>query len=338
MQKELLQLLKDLERGPLAHAPGQLAGRIGDICLGRNAKLDKQELGHVFYIVETLIARADLPVRCKLAEHLAIRSDVPKNLLLSLANDNINVAHAPLVHSKQLADDDLIGFIDSHGREHALSIALRAKLNPVVSDSLVETNDGDVVMALLHNGGAEIGKETYRQLADKAIWEPRFRVPIVSRADLSPEIGGHMYAWVGDPQRQVIEQRFEFSVNELHSHIARSLSDLEASANAKYSGGELKRISSARIARTTDLLLQHLRKGRVTQFEQDLCEITGLPHDIVSRTLHKQGVSGVAICVGRMASQVRSSVKCMFTFTVVPQMRWFEQASSTRRRLPISAT
>ena len=33
----------------------------------------------------------------------------------------------------------------------------------------------------------------------------------------------------------------------------------------------------------------------MTQFEQDLCEITGLSRDVVYRALHKLGVSGVAI-------------------------------------------
>ena len=107
-------------------------------------------------------------------------------------------------------------------------------------------------------------------LADKAIWEPQYRAPIVSRSDLSPQLAGHLYAWVGDTQRQLIEQRFKFGVEELDGLMARALGDLEESTNAKFSSDELKRISSARIARTSDMLLQHLRKGRLTQFEQDL--------------------------------------------------------------------
>ena len=295
MQSELLELLRDLQRGPLAQNHGQLAQRIGDICLGWDAKLDEQELEHVFNIVEMLVARADRPVRCKLAEHLSIRNDVPHDLLLSLANDDINVAYSLLVHSKLLGDDELAGIIDSHGREHALSIAQRGLISPIVSENLVETNDSAVVIALLHNDGAEFSEETYRRLADKAIWEPQYRAPIVSRSDLSPQLAGHLYAWVGDTQRQLIEQRFKFGVEELDGLMARALGDLEESTNAKFSSDELKRISSARIARTSDMLLQHLRKGRLTQFEQDLCEIMGLSRDVVYRALHKQGVSGVAI-------------------------------------------
>ena len=111
MEEELRELLANLERRPGAHDRSLLVEQIGDLCFSWNAKLDARELEHVFAIVESLVEQAETHVRCKLSEHLSARNDVPHDLLLFLAGDEIDVAYPVLVWSKLLTDDDLIGLV-----------------------------------------------------------------------------------------------------------------------------------------------------------------------------------------------------------------------------------
>ena len=262
-------------------------------------ELDARELEHVFAIIETLVEQADARVRSKLSEHLSARNDVPHDLLLYLAGDEIDVAYPVLVWSKLLTDDDLIGLVIKHAHDHHLAIAQRANIAPSVSEALVQTDDKEVVITLLCNDEARFSDDTYEYLAKASLWEPEYRAPIIDRRDVSPEIAGRVYAWVGDALRSAIMERFKFDEAELESLIARALADAVSESTGDAEGASadrpLKTLGKARLLRASDLLLELLRTGRMMRFEQDFCELTGLPRHVAYRALHKAGATGVGI-------------------------------------------
>ncbi len=295
MEDELRELLANLERRSGAPDRSLLVEQIGDLCFSLDAKLDARELEHVFAIIETLVEQADARVRCKLSEHMSVRNDVPHDLLLFLASDEIDVAYPVLVWSKLLTDDDLIGLVIKHARDHHLAIAQRANITPSVSEALVQTDDKEVVVTLLRNDEARFSDDTYQHLAKASLQVPEYRAPIVDRNDVSPEIAGRIYAWVGEALQSAILERFKFNEAELEGLIARVLADAVSEATGGSAGRPLKALGKARLLRASDLLLELLRTGRMRRFEQDFCELTGLPRHVAYRALHKAGATGVGI-------------------------------------------
>ena len=265
------------------------------MCFAWDAKLETRELEHVFAIIETLVDQADARVRCKLAEHLSTREDVPHDLLMYLADDEIDVAYSVLAWSKLLSDDDLIGLVVKHARDHHMVIAQRANVAPAVSEALVQTDDKEAVVELLRNDGAQFSDDTYGRLAKDAIWIPEYRAPIVEREDVSPEIAGRIYAWVGDALQSAIAERFEFDDAKLNNLMAAAIAEAVRDARRDSTTPRLKSLGKARLLRASDLLLDLLRTGRMTRFEQDFCALTDLPHHVAYSAMRKSGAKGVAI-------------------------------------------
>ena len=295
MEHELRELLATLEQRLSEHDRGLLVEQVSDLCFARDAKLETRELEHVFAIIETLVDQADVRVRCKLAEHLSAREDVPHDLLLYLASDEIDVAFPVLAWSNLLSDDDLIGLIIKHARDHQMAIAQRANIAPTVSEALVQTDDKDVVVTLLRNDGAQISDDTYGRLATDSIWIPEYRAPIVEREDVSPEIAGRIYAWVGDALQSAIAERFEFDDVTLNDLMAAAIAEAVRDTRRDSTTPRLKSLGKARLLRASDLLLDLLRTGRMARFEQDFCTLTDLPHHVAYSAMRKSGANGVAI-------------------------------------------
>lgn len=295
MEHELRDLLATLEQRLSGHDRGLLVEQIGDLCFAWDAKLETRELEHVYAIVETLVGQADTRVRCKLAEHLSTREDVPHDLLMYLADDEIDVAYPMLAWSKLFSDDDLIGLVIKHARDHQMAIAQRANVASAVSEALVQTDDREVVVELLRNDGAQFSDDTYGRLAKDAIWIPEYRTPIVEREDVSAEIAGRIYAWVGDALQAAIAERFEFDDETLSILMADALAEVVHDARRDSTTPRLKSLGKARLLRASDLLLDLLRTGRMARFEQDFCALTDLPHHVAFSAMRKSGAKGVAI-------------------------------------------
>ena len=93
-------------------------------------------------------------------EKLAGRPDTPEDLVLTLANDEIEVAHPILLNSEVLKDPDLIEIVQHRTMEHQVAIAMRPKVSEQVSDALVETKNETIITTLLSNRNALISNST----------------------------------------------------------------------------------------------------------------------------------------------------------------------------------
>jgi uncharacterized protein (DUF2336 family) len=220
IQQQLSDLLSGLSNRQSGDDLDSLAERLGDLCFSYDAGLSERELQHVFVIVRALLRDTEMHVRRKLAEHLSVRDDVPHDLITTLADDQIEVAYPIIVWSKLLGDKDLLEIIAKHERQHQVAITERSSISPVVSDALVATEDKEVVAALLHNAGAAFTPDTFKKLISDCMWVDEYRAPIVRREDLTPELAGQVYVWVGDALRDFLNERYTFDPDELENLIA----------------------------------------------------------------------------------------------------------------------
>src|SRR5215472_3657677 len=90
-------------------------------------------------------------VRRVLAESVKLASDLPRDILLSLARDTAAVAIPVLEHSPMLSDTDLLPLVKHGAPAHRFAIAGRRHISARLAGALSATNERPVLLRLLSN-------------------------------------------------------------------------------------------------------------------------------------------------------------------------------------------
>ncbi len=183
-----LQELVKLARDKSQESRSILVTAINDLYSDEEVLLTEQDRAIMVDIIRRLIHQVEISVRRVLAEKLAGWPDVPEDLVLTLANDEIEVAHPILVNSEVLKDPELIEIVQHRTMEHQVAIAMRPRVSEQVSDALVETKNERVVTTLLSNRNAMISNSTMGHLVEQSAQVPGYQVPLIDRHDLSTEL------------------------------------------------------------------------------------------------------------------------------------------------------
>jgi len=139
-------------------------------------------------IMEMVLAEVEPLARRELAERLAGRDVVPRQTLLRLADDEIEVAEPILVRSPALGDDDLVGLARRQTQRHLFAIARRSNLSERLTDVLVRRGDDRVAGAVAANEGARLSDDGFSVLAGRAAASDDVLDPLIMRHDLPEQI------------------------------------------------------------------------------------------------------------------------------------------------------
>ncbi len=279
-----------------------LTASLGDLFNQRGTVLSERERALMSDILHKLIRDCEMAVRRDLAERLATAKDPPHDLILALANDEIEVAQPILMNSGVLRDMELIQIVRRRTHEHQLAIAMRRALSEPVSDALVETGDVNVIKTLLENQDARISEATMTYLAEESQRVDTYQEPLIRRRDLKPELARRMYLWVSAALRSHILENFDVDPTTLDDKLEGVADAIAGDAQQHGAARETAR-PAAVLARhlgatneiTWDLLIQVLRQGEIALFEALFGEMSGLRPERVSRVLYESGGEGLAI-------------------------------------------
>lgn len=264
-------------------------------------------------IMLNLIRQAEVDLREALSERLSLQPNVPPELIVYLANDQISVARNVLLHSPVLNDVDLVCIISSQGREHWQAIAQRDRLSPIVADRLIDTNDTGTMLNLIDNQRANLQKGSMKRLAKAALRSESLQAPLLRRPEVDSDLAVDLYMIVSNALRQeiaekfpipatVVEQALENLVQEF-SNEAKGLRDTTPDMQALAKRFEERKEINA------DLMIRTLRRGQVGFFMALLAEKSGLPAQTVVKLIQKDGGKHfVVVCraVGMMKSEFAS--------------------------------
>ncbi|MGO7362347.1 DUF2336 domain-containing protein [Rhizobium leguminosarum] len=106
-------------------------------------------------------------VRLALAEAIAWSPDAPRNLILSLAEDQPEVACYAVTCSPILSDADLVDLAARGNGATRMLIAARAHVTRPVSAALAEVGDEEELLCLLENDGAVISSLSLKRIAER---------------------------------------------------------------------------------------------------------------------------------------------------------------------------
>ena len=240
-------------------------------------------------------------VRLELAKSVAKNKSPLRRTAKRLATDTIKVAAPILMHSRALTNEDLVDIVDnSNCQDKMMAVSRRRNLAAVVSKALVDKGEDKVVASLLENETAEIDRQTYEDIADRAATSPVLHAPFVKRQSMPLDLLDEMYAIVEDQLRAQIMERFDsVSEKDLEAALANSRSHLTKAysplpddlkdAQEWYKG------ASERNEITPGLLIQLLRSGDRTRFLVAFSEMSSVPFEAVARRVDSKDIDGIAI-------------------------------------------
>lgn len=287
-----------LARDKSAAGRRRLFENMRDMFLAGGRTLSERECSLMGEILRNLVHDVEMSLRKMLAEQLAARSDTPRELVIQLANDQIEVAHAILLKSDVLQDADLVEVIKHRTMEHQLAISMRKSVSEEVSKALVETGQEDVIASVLNNHGAKISREVMDYLVSESKRVDAYQNPLVRRPDLSPDLAQRMYWWVSAALRKHIADNFPVD--------QAALDDAIESVTAEYVGSPPDDASDSKpqelVDRLADLgelrpdfLVKSLRQGEISLFEAAFCKLSGIKPKLLRRIIFEPGGEALAL-------------------------------------------
>lgn len=292
-----LNKLVDAARDSSAKGRAQLLESLNAICLKSGQELSPSEKEIVFDIFRQLVEVVEMRVRKTLARILADRDDVPKDLVMTLANDEIDVADPVLRLSHVLEDDDLVRIIASQAEAHQLAISKRESLSIAVSDALVETQNRNVICSLLRNDGAKIREGTMEVLVEHSADDREYQELIARRHELTNDMARRMYSWVGEALRDHLTQHFPDIDWELDETVSEAVN--RALEETEFAGpdGDISSLlgDSSGYKPHPRALVSALRNGDIRLFEELFRDITDLSVNSATRVLYDAGPEALAI-------------------------------------------
>ena len=123
-------------------------------------------------------------VRLALAEAIAWSPDAPRSLILSLDEDQPEVACHAVTCSPLLSDADLVDLAARGNGATRMLIAARAEVTRPVSAALAEVGDEEELLCLLENDGAVISGQSLKRIAERLGDGCDIRNLLLDRSDL----------------------------------------------------------------------------------------------------------------------------------------------------------
>lgn len=212
----------DIEQ--LIHEPSarMRAALCEKLCKGYNEQAyNAREQELTLEILRLLLRDTSIRVRQTLSESIRHNPHMPRDIVLSLAEDHELVAEAVLGDSPVLDEDDLIAIAEStYSLRKLLAIAGRESLSAPLSHALVQSGEHKVTMRVIENPGAAIDEDTFAWLLDEYYQDDSILEALVYRGGLPYSVAEKLFHLVSKHFRKQLTQRYR-----LRKQVADDLSE-----------------------------------------------------------------------------------------------------------------
>lgn len=321
IRAENLGELVDLARYRTRHKRRDLLRNLTDIFMSSDGDLGDRELALMSDVMMTLLREVEMAVRRELAERLSRTETAPHEVIIALANDEIDVAESVLLNSPVLQDPDLLEIVRLRAREHRLAIAGRETLSEEVGDALVEHGEEDVIERLLENPDAELSRRAVEYIVEESRRVGCFQRPLLRRSELPPELAHRMFWWVADAVRDVIVQKYMIDSDIIDDAYADISQAPEGEAGARPDSAAERLVD--RLAETGKLdakfLITAVRQGKTAAFIAGIARLAGLDQHTARRVVFDPSGQALAIAWRAMGLK-RADFASAFMLTRQPNI------------------
>ncbi|MBT3533022.1 MAG: DUF2336 domain-containing protein [Rhodospirillaceae bacterium] len=276
-----------------------LYNAIGDLFERRAGELQAGERETMLEILERLSHDVEMSVRANLATRLSESGDAPHDLILMLANDEVQVAYKILASSPILRDGDLVEVVRHRTMQHQLAIAIRKDISEEVSAALVEAGTEDVIVTLLNNQDARISANVLDYLAEESKRIDSYQKPLVRRPDLPTELAERMHYWVSAAVRNYIVDNFDVDIDDLDDQMSATVTEvLEEKKDEEATGDAAERLVDRLFdggGLSAEFALKSLHQGQVSIFEMAFAKMVGIRPVLARRIIYEPGGEALGI-------------------------------------------
>ena len=318
-----------------------LAGAVSDFF--ENDALNQMEHRLVVEIMMQLIRQAEIDLREALAERLAVFPNVPPEVVIFLANDEISVARPILRHSTVLNDVDLVYIISSKGADYWRSIAQRAHISPAVAGRLIDTGDAGTAINMLENPQVNLPKSGMKRLVKTALKHEKLQEALLRRPEVDGDLATDLYGCVSQALRREIAKRFSVRSASVEAALDGLVEELCREAKSGLCVTPEMTALAARFNErgeiTPNLMIRTLRRGQVSFFVALFAVKMGLKADGALRVMRQEGGKSFAFscrAIGMMKSEfasiyllshaARSEEKIVDPRTLADALKYFDAA------------
>jgi uncharacterized protein (DUF2336 family) len=277
----------------------ELLEEVTDLFLEQPAAHSDRESELFGDVMAKVAYQVEMQVRQRLAERLAKVAEAPHDLIVTLANDEIEVAGPILRHSGVLRDEDLVKVAREKGQGHLLAVSQRESVSEAVSEVLVERGNDQVLVALANNAGAEFSRDTMANLVAKSEKIEALHKPLLERHDLPPDMMHNMFWWVSSALREYIASQTGVDESVLEEVLDETRADIESQIRANES--DLLRAARKvrqmhRAGQLNEIALVHfLRQKETPSFIVAFALMCDVDMTTARRILFDPGHEGLAI-------------------------------------------
>ncbi len=282
-----------------ASGRSELFNTITDFLERRHSELAPKELSLMSDILEKLLSDVEMSVREKLAQRLAINKDAPADLIILLANDQIEVAKPVLSLSKLLSDTELINIIRHKSVQHQLGIASRKQLSSDICRELISIGNTKTLVMLLNNENAEIDDSSLSILVEKSKHNLPIQPPLIERPDLPKELAAKMYQWVSLSLKQSILTNLKLSEADIDDLLNSAVEEVSEEGVSQITKERSEILLVNKLHKAGRLqpafLMKCLNQGQISLFEIAFAKIVNVPRKIMRSFLYDRGAESLAV-------------------------------------------
>lgn len=269
-----------------------------------------------------ILARDQLPrIRAIVAEEIKTATNVPKHIVMDLAQDVSAIVSAPILeYSPLLSDDDLLEIIATGAVADRLSaIARRPGLGGDVADAVVATLDGPAVAALLANPSAQIREATLDTIVDHAASMENWHKPLVMRAELSMRAMRRISGFVASSLIEKLAERHDLNPafrDELRDSVRERLGSPPAAPDDQGPDRARKLFQAGKL--DDEAIVAGIEKNDRDFVLAALSLKSGLPLPTVAKVVQSRQPKSVTAVVWKAKLSMRTAMRVQLKVALIP--------------------
>jgi uncharacterized protein (DUF2336 family) len=273
---EVQRLLEDKTSDSRADITNKIAASYSGEALNEP---EKQIAEQIFRL---LVRDTEIKVRASLAENLKSSTQIPRDIVMSMAQDVAEVSLPILQYSEVLNDEDLLDIIRTSAENNKyVAIAKRNKVSETISDSLVQKGNEEVVGSLLNNIGAVLTESVFANIIERHKENPNLLEAMTSHPQLPVGVVEKLVTLVSSNIAETLKQKYHLPSEQIHKEVEKTReSETLGLVRAARSHTDVDKLISQ--LQTSDrlnpsMILSALCQGNFDFFESSLAKLSNIP-------------------------------------------------------------
>lgn len=250
-------------------------------------------------VLSQLASEAAQDAREEMSRRFADTPVAPPGMIRKLARDAIEVAAPILQKSGVLSEEDLLAIVHETSQQHLRAISARTSVPERISHAIVERGDDETVATLVKNEGAQLSRQTFEVVSERAQTSETLQAPLAHRVDTPTDLLADLTHVVEGALREHIQRRFDkLDPGVLEAALAASHTRLEARLKEDKAITEAQRfITSKQVRKELNgaLLVRLLREKEYTKFCIGFAELAGVDYSAAKKALEEPTIDALAL-------------------------------------------